>query len=376
MKIGISCYPTYGGSGVIATELGKNLARRGIEVHFISYSLPYRLTEYHENIFYHEVKVPEYPLFEFPPYALALATKMADICVFEKLDILHVHYAIPHAISAYLAKEMVEDTCPVKIITTLHGTDITLVGADPSFLRITRFGIEKSDAVTAVSEFLKNRTINTFHPKKEIRVIYNFIEEHPMQNHICENLKNRLAPNNEFILLHMSNFRSVKRVLDLIDIASIVKKEMPVKLVMIGDGPDRPLTEKKARDLGLSEDVIFLGKQENIYAVLNIGDVFLMPSRSESFGLAALEAMSCGVPCVTSDAEGLKEVNLHNVTGYLAPVGDVQKMAQYTIKILKDPELKRQLAENARKHAMEHFHADKIVPQYLSLYREVLGKSN
>lgn len=373
MRIGISCYPTYGGSGVVATELGKILAGKGLEIHFISYALPHRLTEYHENIFYHEVKVPQYPLFEYPPYALALATKMADIAVFEKLQILHVHYAIPHAISAYLAKQMILGQHRLKIVTTLHGTDITLVGADPSFLRITRFGLEQSDAVTAVSQYLKAQTINTFNPNKEIEVIYNFIEEHPLQQHTCSHLRNRIAPNGEPILVHLSNFWPVKRIMDVIEIARRVMEKRPVKLILIGDGPERPLAEKKARDYGIDPHVLFFGKQENIYTILSVGDVFLMPSEQESFGLAALEAMSCGVPCVTSNAGGLPEVVREGVSGFMAPVGDVDKMAELTLKILDNPQLKETLSQGARSYAFSNFHAEKIVPQYLQLYERVLS---
>jgi len=373
MKIGISCYPTYGGSGIVATELGKNLAVRGHEIHFITYALPYRLNEFHENIFFHEVKVPEYPLFEYPPYALALATKMADITLNEDLDLIHAHYAIPHAISAYMAKRMVADKHPLKIITTLHGTDITLVGADASFMRITQYSINNSDAVTAVSQYLKDETKKIFNPVIPIHVIHNFVSEHPMQQNTCDNLRHKLAPNNEPILMHLSNFRPVKRVLDIIEVARIVLEEMPVRVVLIGDGPDRYEAENLARKFGIRDNVAFLGKQEKIYLLLSVADVFLLPSGSESFGLAALEAMSCGVSCVTSDAGGLKEVNKHGTTGYIAPLGDVRQMSEYVMKILKDPVLKKNLSENAREYALSNFHDDIIIPQYLKLYEEVLN---
>jgi N-acetyl-alpha-D-glucosaminyl L-malate synthase BshA len=373
MKIGISCYPTYGGSGIVATELGKNLAQRGHEIHFIAYALPYRLNEYYDNIFFHEVKVPEYPLFEYPPYALALATKLADIAIHEKLDLIHVHYAIPHAISAYLAREMIRDQHRLKIITTLHGTDITLVGADPSFLRITQYGINRSDAVTAVSEFLKSETIKTFNPTKPIKVIHNFIKEHPQQNTVCNQLRKRYAPNGESILIHLSNFRPVKRVLDTILIAKRVLEEISIRLVLIGDGPDRPIAEKMSRELGIENDVVFLGKQEEVYFLLSLGDIFLMPSQSESFGLAALEAMACGLPCITSNAGGLTELNIHGESGFVAPVGDVEQMSGYVLKILKEPGFKEMLSHQARERAFKSFHSDIIIPQYINLYEEVLS---
>ncbi|NOX36404.1 MAG: N-acetyl-alpha-D-glucosaminyl L-malate synthase BshA [Calditrichaeota bacterium] len=371
MKIGIACYPTYGGSGVVATELGKNLARRGHEVHFFSYALPYRLNEFLENIFFHEVEVPQYPLFKYPPYALSLATKMAEIAVHEKLDFIHVHYAIPHAISAYLSREMIADQHTVRIITTLHGTDITLVGVDPSFMRITRFGINRSDAVTAVSQFLKEETERTFEPKVPIHVIHNFIEEHPLQEQVCGHLKERLAPHGEPILVHLSNFRPVKRVLDVLEIAARVRRKLAVKLLFIGDGPDRSLAEQKARELKMEQNVIFLGKQENIYPFLTIGDVFIMPSALESFGLAALEAMSCGVPCVTSRVGGLKEIMRDGITGFTAEVGDVETMSEHVLHILQNPDLKQRLSRSAREYAFDNFHVDRIIPQYLALYESL-----
>lgn len=374
MKIGISCYPTYGGSGVVATELGKNLALRGHEIHFITYALPYRLNEFHENIYFHEVKVPEYPLFEYPPYALALATKMAEITLHEDLDLIHAHYAIPHAISAYMAKQMVIDKHPLKIITTLHGTDITLVGADASFMRITQYSINHSDAVTAVSKYLRDETTRIFRPEKQIEVIYNFVDDHPLQQNACENLRAKLAPNNEPILLHLSNFRPVKRVLDIIEITRKVLEKIQVRVVMIGDGPERYEAENLARKYGIRDKVVFMGKQEEIFRLLSIGDVFIMPSGSESFGLAALEAMSCGVPCITSDAGGLKEVNKHGVTGYIAPLGDVERMSEYVLKILNDKDLKEQLSKDAHKYAFENFKDDIIIPQYLNLYQRVLNR--
>ena len=372
MKIGISCYPTYGGSGVVATELGKALAERGHEIHFITYALPYRLNGYYNNIFFHEVKVPEYPLFEYPPYALALATKIADIALHEKLDVIHTHYAIPHALSAYLARDMIKDRHPLKIITTLHGTDITLVGADASFLGITRHSIDQSDAVTAVSEFLRQETLKTFKPKVPIKVIYNFIKEIPRMEPDCRELRKRLTPEKEPILIHLSNFRPVKRISDVILVAEKVLKKMPIRLVMIGDGPERPLAERMVRKLGIADRVSFLGKQDDVYCLLSMGDIFLMPSETESFGLAALEAMSCGLPVVTSNAGGLPELNIEGKTGFHADVGDVEAMSSHVLRILTEPNLKETLSRQAREYAFERFHADAIVPQYIELYESVL----
>ncbi len=373
MKIGIACYPTYGGSGIVATELGKHLANAGHQIHFFSYEQPFRLVDFYENVIFHEIVVPNYPLFKYPPYALALATEMAEVSIREKLDILHVHYAIPHAISAYLSREMIKDFHPVKVVTTLHGTDITLVGVDPAFMRITRFGIDQSDAVTAVSYYLKQRTQEIFAPKQEVSVIYNFIEEHPLQQKVCEHLRQRLAPNNEFILMHLSNFRPVKRVVDVVEIAYKVRQKLPVQLVFVGDGPDRPLAERRCKELGMEKIVHFLGKQENIYPILSIADVFLMPSVQESFGLAALEAMSCGVPCVSSDAGGLPEIMVNGVTGFIVPVGNLDAMADRVIQILTEPGLLAKLKKSAREFAFDNFHVDKILPRYLQLYQNLLG---
>ncbi|GAB4379833.1 MAG: N-acetyl-alpha-D-glucosaminyl L-malate synthase BshA [Calditrichia bacterium] len=372
MKIGISCYPTYGGSGVVATELGKNLARLGHEVHFMAYAMPYKLNVYFDKIFYHEVKVTDYPLFEYPPYSLALATKMVEVARYQTLDIIHAHYAIPHAVSAYLAKTMLADDHPFQVVTTLHGTDITLVGRDPSFLEVTRFGIDKSDGVTAVSQYLREKTIEIFQPKKPVQVIYNFIEEHPDQQKRCTELRDRLAPSGEKIISHLSNFRAVKRVVDVIETAHLVLKKMPVKVMMIGDGPDRALAEARARELGIAQHVIFLGKQENVFLLLSSSDVFMMPSQLESFGLAALEAMACGVPCVTSNAGGLVELVKPGISGYTAPVGDVQQMADYVIQILEDEENYQKLSRTTREYAFDNFHVDKIIPQYVQLYEALL----
>ncbi len=374
MKIGISCYPTYGGSGVVATELGKNLARLGHEVHFMAYALPYRLKEFSDRIFYHEVKVINYPLFEYPPYSLALATKMAEIARYQKLDIIHAHYAIPHAISAYLAREMVKEHHSLKIVTTLHGTDITLVGRDPSFLDVTKFSIDQSDAVTAVSRYLRDRTIETFHPNRSIEVIYNFIEDHPDHMRKSENLLRRIAPNGERVIAHLSNFRPVKRVVDVIEVAYRVRQKMPIKVLMIGDGPERSRAESRARELGIAPDVFFLGKQDDVYLLLSSADVFLMPSELESFGLAALEAMVCGTPPITSNAGGLPELVKDGVSGYTVPVGDVEKMSEIILSLFSDPTLLARLSRSARQYALDHFHVDRIIPRYVQLYENVLSK--
>ncbi len=375
MKIGIVCYPTYGGSGIVATELGKYLAKLGHEVHFVAYALPSRLNEYFDNVFYHEVKVLDYPLFEYPPYSLALASKLAEIVRYQRLDLLHAHYAIPHATSAYLAREILKNEYPLKVVTTLHGTDITLVGRDPSFMEVTRFSIEQSDGITAVSNYLREKTIEIFGIKKPIEVIYNFIEEQPDQTKKCQDLRRRIAPVGEIILSHLSNFRPVKQVEDVIEIVYRVMQVRPAKLIMIGDGPERSKAEARARELNISDHVHFLGKQDNIYLLLSSSDVFLMPSRLESFGLAALEAMSCGVPCVTSDAGGLKELVKNGVSGFTAPVGDIDRMAQLVLQIVKDQKTWEKMSAQCREYAFQNFHANKIIPQYLNLYKKVISET-
>jgi N-acetyl-alpha-D-glucosaminyl L-malate synthase BshA len=374
MKIGMVCYPTYGGSGVVATELGKNLAKLGHEIHFVAYALPSRLNEYFDNVFYHEVKVLEYPLFEYPPYSLALASKLAEITRYQKLDLIHAHYAIPHATSAYLAREILKKDHPLKVITTLHGTDITLVGRDPSFMEVTRFSLEQSDGISTVSEYLRDKTVEIFGITKPVEVIYNFIEEHSDQEKRCADLRNRIAPNGEMILSHLSNFRPVKRVEDVVEIAYRVGKKIPVKVMMIGDGPERSKAEARARELDISEHVHFLGKQDDIYLLLSTSDVFLMPSKLESFGLAALEAMACGVPCVSSNAGGLKELIKEGVSGYTAEVGDIDRMSQLVLQIVQDSTIKEKLSRSSRDYALAYFHVNKIVQQYLNLYKNVLSQ--
>ncbi len=372
MKIGITCYPTYGGSGVIATELGKALALKGHTIHFISYALPFRLTKFVENIVFHEVEMSSYPLFEFPLYSLALASKMVEVIQYEKLDLLHVHYAIPHATSAYLAKQMLKGKHDIKIATTLHGTDITLVGLEPSFLPLVKFSIEESDGVTAVSRFLKEKTLTNYSIEKEIKVIPNFIDTNlykPNQN--CS-FRKSIAPHGEKILVHTSNFRAVKRVADTIRIFEQVQKEVPSKLVLVGDGPDRSETERLCRQLGICDNVKFLGKQEGLVEILTASDLFLIPSQSESFGLAALEAMACGLPVVSSSVGGLPELIQHNECGFIAEIGDVERMAKYAIDLLTNEKKYELFSKNARARAVDKFDISKVVPMYEDHYLSLL----
>jgi L-malate glycosyltransferase len=372
MKIGITCYPTYGGSGVIATELGKELALRGHEVHFISYALPFRLSHYIENIVFHEVEISNYPLFEFPLYSLSLASKMVEVAEFEKLDLLHVHYAIPHATSAFLAKEMMVKNRDLKIFTTLHGTDITLVGLEPSFLPLVKFSIEKSDGVTAVSRFLKEKTITNYSCEVDIEVIPNFVDTNLFKPQDNGDFRKAIAPNGEKILVHTSNFRPVKRVPDTIKIFEKVQKEIPSKLILVGDGPDRSECEKLSRQLDLCDKVKFLGKQEGLVEILSSSDIFLIPSQSESFGLAALEAMACGLPVVSSSVGGLPELVRHNESGFIAEIGDVERMAKYTIELLSNEKKYTLFSENARQRAVTQFDTSKVVPMYEEYYERIL----
>ncbi len=375
MKIGITCYPTYGGSGVVATELGKALAEKGHEVHFISYAFPHRLHHFVDNIFYHEVEISKYPLFEHSLYSLSLTSKMLEVIEYESLDLIHVHYAIPHATSAYLAKQIIRKrNSEIKIITTLHGTDITLVGLEPSFLPLVKFSIEESDGVTAVSKFLKETTLTNYSINKKIEVIHNFIDTSLFKDVKNEKMRSKIAPNGEKILIHTSNFRVVKRVTDTIKILSIVNKEIPTKLILVGDGPDRFDCERLARELNLQNDVIFLGKQDGLEEILNCADIFLMPSQSESFGLAALEAMSCGLPVVSSSVGGLPELNMHNKTGFIAEFGDVERMAKHTLSLLLNNRKYKIFAKNARARAVESFDIKKIIPQYEKYYEKVLSE--
>jgi L-malate glycosyltransferase len=380
MKIGITCYPTYGGSGVVATELGLELARRGHEIHFISYSQPIRLTGPEPNIHYHEVEVTRYPLFEYPPYDLALATRMAEVSQLYELDLLHVHYAIPHSVSAMLAKQMLAATPPrrkLPFVTTLHGTDITLVGLDRSYLPITRFSIEQSDGVTAISQYLRTRTIKVFDVKNHIEVIPNFVNcDDYLRKPEWQERRREYAADDERILVHLSNFRPVKRVLDVVEIFDRVRKKIPSKLLLVGDGPDRSQAEWLAVQKGIHDHVMFLGKQDQIREKLAISDIMLLPSELESFGLAALEAMACEVVPIATRAGGLPEVVEHGVTGFLADVGDVETMARYAIELLSDESRLRQMGKQARAGAQAKFCSSKIIPLYEDFYRRVLERSS
>ncbi|NNM95664.1 MAG: N-acetyl-alpha-D-glucosaminyl L-malate synthase BshA [Bacteroidia bacterium] len=377
MNIGIVCYPTFGGSGVVATELGKALAAKGHCVHFISYALPVRLSAFEENITYHEVTVSDYPLFEYPPYELALANQIVDVARYEKLDLLHVHYAIPHASAAYLAKQMLAaEGIKLPFITTLHGTDITIVGKDPSFEAAISFAINESDAVTAVSESLKQDTYYFFRKvKKEIAVIPNFVcLEH---YNLPEAGKHRkfYATGAQKIIVHISNFRKVKRVDDVVRIFDLVRKKIPSRLLLVGDGPEKTNIEKQCRDLGACSEIQFLGKITEPNTILAIADLFLLPSETESFGLAALEAMAAGVPVVSSNKGGLPEINVHGYSGMMRNVGDTAGMADDALYILSDEKRLVKFKNNARKQAQK-FAIDKVLPQYEKLYRKVLAKKH
>ncbi len=375
MKIGIVCYPTFGGSGVVATELGKALADRGHQVHFVTYNQPARLDFFSENLFYHEVAVSKYPLFEYPPYELALASRLVDVVRFEKLDILHVHYAIPHASAAFMAKQILMTYgIFIPVVTTLHGTDITLVGKDRTYSPVVTFSINKSDGVTAVSENLRQETFEFFAIENEIRVIPNFIDLNRFSLKAKDHFKKAIAPAGEKILVHTSNFRKVKRTKDVIRIFAKVIEKIPSKLLMVGDGGERTECEQLARDLGVADDVRFLGKQDAIEEILSVSDLFLMPSQSESFGLAALEAMACKVPVISSNAGGLPELNVNGETGFLKETGDIDGMAQDAIYILEDPERLNTFKENALARAKQ-FDLSLILPLYENYYNEVIERS-
>ena len=375
MKIGIVCYPTYGGSGVVATELGLGLARKGHEVHFITYRRPVRLSVFSPNVFYHEVDGEDYPLFEFPPYDTALASKIVDVVQYQNLDLLHVHYAIPHATVAYMAKKiLLTKGRYIPVVTTLHGTDITLVGNNRAFAPVVEFSINKSDGVTAVSQNLKEETMRTFHIERDIQVIYNFIDFHRFKKTNKEHFKKIIAPDGERILVHMSNFRKVKRVEDAILIFQKVHAQIPSRLLMIGDGPERQNAEQLARALGLGDEIRFLGKQDAVEELLAICDLFLMPSETESFGLAALEAMACEIPVISSNGGGLPEVNIHGVTGFLSDPGNVDEMAAYAIQLLENEEMLQQFRANALEQA-KRFDLDTILPDYERYYETVIARS-
>ncbi|MBL1407900.1 N-acetyl-alpha-D-glucosaminyl L-malate synthase BshA [Sphingobacterium faecale] len=374
MKIGIVCYPTFGGSGVVATELGKGLASEGHQVHFITYSQPARLDFFSENLFYHEVAVSQYPLFDFPPYESALASKLVDVVRFEKLDVLHVHYAIPHASAAYLAKQILRSYgIDIPVVTTLHGTDITLVGKDKSFKPVVQFSINESDGVTTVSESLKKQTLEFFDITTDIEVIPNFIDLDRFYNKKREHFKKAIAPDDERIMIHTSNFRKVKNTMDVVRIFYQVNQKIPSKLLMVGDGPERTNAEELSRQLGISNCVRFLGKQDAIEEILSVSDLFIMPSSSESFGLAALEAMACSVPVISSNTGGLPELNVNGVTGFLSDIGDVDDMAKNAIYILEDCARLGEFKKAAYARAKD-FDIKQILPVYERYYQKAINK--
>jgi L-malate glycosyltransferase len=372
MKIGIVCYPTFGGSGVVATELGKGLAKKGHEVHFITYSQPTRLDFFSENLFYHEVYMEPYPLFAYPPYELALASKMVDVVRYEKLDLLHVHYAIPHASAAYMAKQILKSQgISIPVVTTLHGTDITLVGKNASYAPVVTFSINESDGITAVSESLRQETYQHFEIHKDITVVHNFIDLERFKKQKKDHFKTAISPGGEKVIVHTSNFRKVKRVDDVIRIFHQIREVVPARLLLVGDGPERPKMEKLCRELKICDDVRFLGKLEAVEEVLSVADLFLMPSEKESFGLAALEAMACEVPVVSSNAGGLPELVIDGVSGFTCPVGDTRQMTERSLYILADANLPR-FKEAALARAQE-FDISRILPQYEAVYNRVLA---
>lgn len=372
MRIGIVCYPTYGGSGVIATELGKALARKGHYVHFITYQEPVRLDSYYENIFYHEVSALDYPLFQYQPYESALASKIVDVAKFEKLDVLHVHYAIPHASSALIARSILKESgYRLPFVTTLHGTDITLVGKDPGYKPVVEYSINHSDGITSVSQSLKDDTYKNFNISREIEVIPNFIDFSRFKKTDKDHFKKAIAPGGEKILIHVSNFRKVKRVEDVVLMFDKVLKKVSAKLLLVGDGPERMGVEIMCRNLGICEHVRFLGKQDAVEDLLAISDLFILPSETESFGLAALEAMACEVPVISSNAGGIPEINVDDKTGYMSPVGDYEDMAKNAIHILSSEERLREFKKNAYNHART-FSIENILPQYEAYYEKVL----
>jgi len=372
MKVGIVCYPTQGGSGVVASELALGLAKKGHEIHIVSYALPFRLRTFQQNVFVHEVEVSSYPLFKYPPYALGLATKLVELTEAYGLELIHAHYAVPHAASAYLAKQILNSQ-KIKTITTLHGTDITLVGADQSFYRVIKFTIEKSDGVTAVSKYLRQRTIEEFDIQREIRVIYNFVDSKRLAQNNTACTREDYAPKGEKILMHVSNFRPVKRVGDVVRIFARVHEKMPSKLILVGEGPERLFIQQLVKELKLSKDVYFLGAQDYTEPLFFCADLFLLPSEQESFGLAALEAMACGVPVIGADVGGLPEVVTHGESGYLFPVGEIGPMAEKAFLLLSSPETHESFKKEARRRAAQFFDADKIIQQYEAFYEEILG---
>jgi N-acetyl-alpha-D-glucosaminyl L-malate synthase BshA len=374
MKIGIVCYPTFGGSGVVATELGKALAKLGHQVHFITYTQPPRLDFFNENVFYHEVDISTYPLFQYPPYELALASKMVNVVEYEQLELLHVHYAIPHASAAYMAKQILKTHgIHIPVITTLHGTDITLVGKDASYEPVVTFSINQSDGVTSVSADLREDTYKHFNITRDIEVIPNFIDLSRFKRQKKEHFKTAISPNGEKLLVHTSNFREVKRIGDVVSVFNEVRKVVPSKLLLVGDGPERAKIEKQCRQLGVTDDVRFLGKLDAVEEVLSVGDLFIMPSEMESFGLAALEALACEVPLITSNTGGIPELNIQGVTGFLSDVGDVEDMVKNALYILRDENL-----PTFKKNALERakvFDITVVVPQYEAFYNKIVEES-
>ncbi len=373
MKIAIVCYPTHGGSGVVASELGIGLAEKGHEIHIVSYAQPFRLSSFHQNLFVHEVGVASYPLFKYPPYALGLATKLVELVEECDIELIHAHYAVPHAASAYLAKQILQPR-RVKTITTLHGTDITLVGADQSFHRVIKFAIEQSDGVTAVSNYLKRRTVEEFDIRREIRVIYNFVDPARSAPGLADCTRETYAPQGEKILMHASNFRPVKRVGDVVRVFARVQEQMPTKLILIGDGPERLFIQQLVKEMKLAGDVYFLGEQDHLEPLFFCADLFLLPSEQESFGLTALEAMACGVPVVGTETGGMPEVIVHGETGFLLPVGEIKGMADHAAGLLSDAERHERFRERARERAARHFNSATIIPQYEAFYEETLNR--
>ncbi|MEK5173645.1 N-acetyl-alpha-D-glucosaminyl L-malate synthase BshA [Heyndrickxia sp. FSL W8-0496] len=371
LKIGITCYPTVGGSGVIATELGKFLAERGHEIHFITSSIPFRLNKMYHNIYFHQVEVNQYSVFQYPPYDIALASKMAEVIKREKLDILHVHYAMPHAVCAILGKQMAGTN--VKIVTTLHGTDITVLGYDPSLTEAIRFGIEQSDYVTAVSKALVQQTYDLIQPKKEIDTVYNFIDERVYRKVNSSDLKTEygISPD-EKIIIHVSNFRNVKRVPDVVKVFAKIKKKLPAKLLLVGDGPEMTIVCKLVNELQLNEDVLMLGKQDNLEELYSISDLMLLLSEKESFGLVALEAMACGVPCIGTDIGGIPEVITDDMNGYVCELGNIEMISSYALKLLEDEKIHNEFSENAIQTVHHQFMSEKIIEQYEDIYYHLI----
>ncbi|WP_438445638.1 N-acetyl-alpha-D-glucosaminyl L-malate synthase BshA [Gorillibacterium sp. sgz5001074] len=373
LKIGITCYPTLGGSGVVATELGKLLAEKGHEIHFITHSIPFRLGRFDKNIFFHEVEVSDYYVFRYPPYDLSLASKQAQVAKMQNLDLLHVHYAIPHAVCALMAKQMVGDH--LKVVTTLHGTDITVLAQDESISDLIRYAINQSDAVTAVSEDLIRETRDTLHVNRPIDLTYNFVDKRVYYPRDVKKLREEFAHPDEKILMHISNFRPVKRVLDVVEIFAKVNEQLPSRLLFVGEGPDLPKVISRVKELGLADRVCFCGKQDDVAEVISLGDLMLLPSEKESFGLVSLEAMACGVPTIGSMAGGIPELVTDGETGFLSPMGDTDKMAADAVRLLSDPELYARVVENCLHRARFTFCNDRIMREYENIYYRVLGRS-